>query len=103
MIGYILQRLLATIPVLFVVAVVVFLATALSQQPFLRKEESGGQHFYRPRDVDALLAHLELNPIVTEPVMTHQFKVRFGSAEEARDAARRIESVYAAWGYFTLL
>jgi hypothetical protein len=59
------------------------LATALSQQPFLKYEAIGGQHFYRPRKVANFLEMLGLKPQQIEPVMTHQYLLRFGSPVEA--------------------
>lgn len=59
------------------------LATALSQQPFLKYEAIGGQHFYRPRKVTNLLESLGLRPKQVEPVMTHQYLLRFDSPAEA--------------------
>jgi Type I phosphodiesterase / nucleotide pyrophosphatase len=67
----------------------VIFATALSQQPFLRKEDAGGQLFYRPRDVSTLFDRLGVAGAKIEPVMTHQFRLRFDN-EEARANAVRI-------------
>src|SRR5207248_1403291 len=36
------------------------LAAALSQQPYLKNEAVGGQHFFRPRNVAALLRSLDI-------------------------------------------
>lgn len=63
-------------------------ATALSQQPFLRKEDAGGQLFYRPRNVETLLERLGVAGAKIEPVMTHQYRLRFAdraALETARD------------------
>ncbi|QYU70737.1 alkaline phosphatase family protein [Leptolyngbya sp. 15MV] len=57
-------------------------ATALSQQPFTKYEEIGGQRFYRPRDLNALLGRLGVHPRVAQPVMTHQYQLRFNTEEE---------------------
>ncbi len=64
------------------------LATALSQQPFLRLEAVGGQRFYRPRDVNALMRALGIDPVAIEPTMTHQFNLtcRPGEGRRAREA-----------------
>jgi len=67
------------------------LATALSQQPFLKYEAIGGQHFYRPRNVANFLEAFGLRPNQIEPVMTHQYLLRFGSAAEA-SAVREVLS-----------
>jgi len=57
------------------------LATGLSQQPFLRREGSGGQRFYRPRNIDKLLDLLGVSAIKVEPTMTHQFNLRCDPAQ----------------------
>jgi hypothetical protein len=64
--------------------------TALSQQPFLRHEELGGQHFHRLHHVERFLAGLGLEADEVSPTMTHQYLARFGSAEQARAARRRL-------------
>src|SRR5215831_8661887 len=61
----------------------IILCSALSQQPFLKREASGGQHFYRLRDVPRFLQMLDVMPQLVEPVMTHQYRLRFAD----RDAA----------------
>jgi hypothetical protein len=71
----------------------VVFATALSQQPFLRKEETGGQLFYRPRNVERLLELVGVADAVIEPVMTHQFRLRFSSPETAANAARLLTAL----------
>src|SRR5262245_3961743 len=53
------------------------LTTALSQQPFLKRETRGGQRFYRPRDLAGLLTRLHVRYQAIEPVMAHQFQIRF--------------------------
>jgi hypothetical protein len=63
----------------------IILCSALSQQPFLKREASGGQHFYRLRDVPRFLQMLDVAPQLVEPVMTHQYRLRFAQ----RDAAQR--------------
>lgn len=67
-------------------ALLIFM-TALSQQPFLRHEEMGGQHFHRLHDVEGFLDRLGIARITVDPTMTHQYMARFGSMAE-RDAAR---------------
>jgi hypothetical protein len=62
-------------------------ATALSQQPYLKYEHVGGHHFYRPRNVEALLAVLGVRASNLFPVMTHQFLAQFPDAA-ARDLAQ---------------
>lgn len=62
------------------------LMTALSQQPFLKYEETGGQKFYRIRNVLSFLQDLELKCRDVRPVMTHQFRVDFENAEDLSHA-----------------
>ncbi len=66
------------------------LAGALSQQPFLRHEESGGQHFYRLTKVEAFLANLGLKPVAVDPTMTHQYLAKFENAAAAKAARKRL-------------
>lgn len=66
------------------------LATGLSQQPFLRYENEGGQNFYRPRDVNALLRDIGVRAAASEPVMTHQYVLRFADDDEARAEAKTL-------------
>lgn len=65
------------------------LMTALSQQPFLKYENIGGQNFYRPHNMAEFFEALSIEPVDVQPVMTHQYAVRFASVEEAH-AARDI-------------
>jgi hypothetical protein len=71
----------------------VIFATALSQQPFLRKEETGGQLFYRPRNVERLLERVGVSDAVIEPVMTHQFRLRFPSQHATENATRLLAAL----------
>ena len=73
----------------------VVFATALSQQPFLRKEDSGGQLFYRPRDIAKLLDQLGISGAKVEPVMTHQFRLRFDTQETRANAVRMLGGLRA--------
>ena len=66
-------------------------ATALSQQPFLKWEHIGGQKFYRPIDVERMLNDFGIRFTSVEPVMTHQFMVRFANPEAA-DLGQKILS-----------
>ncbi len=62
-------------------------ATALSQQPFLKFENIGGQRFFRPHDISTLLRYVGINPTDILPVMTHQFSAKFETKEKAEQAA----------------
>jgi hypothetical protein len=68
-------------------------ATALSQQPFLRREADGGQHFYRPRNMDALMQTLGIQDVLTDPVMTHQYVARFKSLAEAEAGSAKMSAL----------
>src|SRR5262245_49467382 len=69
------------------------LATALSQQPYLKHDAIGGLHFYRPRDVTALLRKLGIDFIYVQPVMAHQFVVRLATPESKPMAVKRLSSL----------
>ncbi len=53
--------------------------TALSQQPYLQAETSGGKHFYRLRDVEAFFRAFDLPFAAIDPTMTHQYMVGFAT------------------------
>lgn len=72
---------------------VVILCSALSQQPFLRWEQKGGQHFYRLHHVDDFLSILGVAPVKVEPVMTHQYLVRFADNEGLATARERLQAL----------
>lgn len=73
--------------------VMLVLLTALSQQPFLKREGSGGQHFYRPRDIAGLLNRLGIAYQDVEPVMTHQYLLRFAEGQDESEARRRLSDL----------
>jgi hypothetical protein len=62
-------------------AKVIFM-TALSQQPFLKAEASGGKHFYRMHDVEAFFKRNALPFADIDPTMTHQYLARFASSTD---------------------
>lgn len=63
-------------------------ATGLSQQPYLDGEGAGGRRYHRPHDVGTFLKALGISPKSIDPVMTHQYILRF-EAPQAREAARQ--------------
>jgi hypothetical protein len=67
--------------------------TALSQQPFLRHEELGGQHFHRLHDVGATLGRLGITYRDVAPTMTHQYLMECGSPEAAAAARTRLQAL----------
>jgi len=72
---------------------ILILATALSQQPFLRAEASGGQHFYRPHNMNALLESLAIRPQAVRPVMTHQYLLSFGGEDAVAEAKKKLQNI----------
>ena len=75
-------------------AMLVF-ATALSQQPYLAAEETGGKHFYRLRDITAFFRRFALPHSDIDPTMTHQYFVRFDNESDRKQT-------YAALAAFKL-
>ena len=73
---------------------VIVLASALSQQPCLKYEESGGKTFYKPEAYSALLRAVGLDgrDCTVEPVMSEQFHLRFRSNADAADAVAKFEA-----------
>ncbi|MBP9693406.1 MAG: alkaline phosphatase family protein [Alphaproteobacteria bacterium] len=70
-------------------------ATALSQQPFLKYEGIGGQHFYRPYDIAKFLNHIGVAYENCQPVMTHQFILHFETSEKRQNAMEILTSLHA--------
>ena len=70
---------------------IVVMATALSQQPCLKYESSGGKEFYRPEDPHELFefAGFAGNPEFA-PVMSEQFRLFFTSEAEASAAEKAL-------------
>ena len=68
-------------------------ATGLSQQPFVASEEIGGQKFYRPRDVEALMRNWDIAFEEVQPTMTHQFQIRCENADGLDAARQKLERV----------
>jgi hypothetical protein len=73
---------------------IVVLATALSQQPCLKYEGTGGKVFYRPEEPDDLFqfAGISSSPDFA-PVMSEQFRLNFPSEGEAREAQEKLLSL----------
>jgi len=69
----------------------VVLCTALSQQPCLTYEESGGKVIYRPRDFERLLAFAGVTaPHRVAPVMAEEFHVYLESDAAAAEVERQL-------------
>jgi hypothetical protein len=72
---------------------ILILCSALSQQPFTKRDSAGGQHFYRLRDPAEFLRIIGVQPREIEPVMTHQYVLRFASEQEADAASAALQAV----------
>jgi hypothetical protein len=71
----------------------IILCSALSQQPFLNREDRGGQHFYRLRDLSQFLRLIGIEPRLVEPTMTHQYLFRFDDPAQAAHAVAVISRI----------
>jgi hypothetical protein len=72
---------------------VIIPCSALSQQPFLKRESRGGQHFYRLRDPAGFLSLIDVAPALIEPIMTHQYMLRLRDRSEAVQAMAALQSI----------
>jgi hypothetical protein len=72
-------------------ATIVF-ATALSQQPCLIYDGSGGKTFYKPHSFEPLLRFAGIDPgtCSAEPVMSEDFHLRFQSSVAAQQAGEKL-------------
>jgi hypothetical protein len=70
----------------------IILCTALSQQPYLKADASGGKRFYRPHTFDALAKFAEIRGVSKFlPVMSEQFHIFFdGDEVAAREAEKKL-------------
>ncbi|MEP7222690.1 MAG: alkaline phosphatase family protein [Novosphingobium sp.] len=72
----------------------VVLVSALSQQPMLVHEDTGGRQIYRHRDIARLLEFAGVAPGWRyAPIMSQQFLLHFDSEAAAAAAAERIEGL----------
>lgn len=69
------------------------LATALSQQPFTKYDDTGGQNFYRPRRVEEMLKIFGVRYLKIDPVMTHQYLIHFESVADSDNANKILSGV----------
>jgi hypothetical protein len=69
------------------------LVTGLSQRPFLKYEDTGGQKYYRPRNINRLLDLLGVSPKSADAVMAHEYVLRFECSEERARALHILKSV----------
>jgi hypothetical protein len=72
----------------------IVLCTALSQQPMLTYEGSGGKQIFRHRDHHALLAFAGVTcEVEYAPIMSQQFHLIFKSQADAEDAQRKLAAL----------
>lgn len=64
--------------------------TALSQQPYLKYEGRGGQQFYRLTDLEGFLTRAGIRYASVDPVMTHQYVMRFDDPADLEAARQRL-------------
>ncbi|MGB6974960.1 MAG: hypothetical protein WBD67_09790 [Terracidiphilus sp.] len=66
----------------------IYFATAISQQPYLKYDDMGGKHIYRPSDVSAFAQWAGIRDLKQcNPVMAEQFWLEFSTHEQAEAAA----------------
>lgn len=72
----------------------VFFATAISQQPFLRYEDKGGKHIYRPSNIPAFASWAGIKNLkAANPVMAEQFWLEFHNHDQVNAAADILEAI----------
>lgn len=71
----------------------VVLTSALSQQPCLKYEDTGGKVFYRITDPNQFFAFLGIENCRYAPVMSEQFHLYFADDAAAEDALRKLTSL----------
>jgi hypothetical protein len=70
------------------------LSTALSQQPCLTYESSGGKRLYRPRKFETLLEFAGINTKYNcSPVMAEEFHIRFENEQDANEAEQKLRNL----------
>ncbi len=71
----------------------VIVASGLSQEPYLEKEEEGGMHYYRLKDHKAFASALGLTNVSVFPLMSRDWQVGSSDAVSLESARRRLESL----------
>jgi hypothetical protein len=72
----------------------VVLCSALSQQPYLMREDTGGKRFYRPHRFADFVSFVGLEGVhKVAPVMSEQFHIYFETEEAARRGLERLGQV----------
>jgi hypothetical protein len=70
------------------------LMSALSQQAYAQRDGSGGQKFYRPHNVGDTFATFGIDCSDIQPVMTHQYLLRFDESGQRSSAIDALEGIY---------
>jgi hypothetical protein len=66
----------------------IFFATAISQQPYLKFENEGGKHIYRPMDILRFARWAGIQDVrQCNPVMAEQFWLEFATRQQVEAAA----------------
>lgn len=73
--------------------VTMVLATALSQQPYLKDEDMGGRRYYRPKNMELFLKRLNISFDKVEPVMTSEYMVHFKDSSSRENASQILKSM----------
>ncbi len=72
----------------------IILSSALSQQPYIEKDEEGGKRFYRPHDMSKLPDIFGLTGVEkVGPVMSHQFHLICDSESDAKSNFDKLNSL----------
>ncbi|HEU5352191.1 MAG TPA: hypothetical protein VFU55_11395 [Terracidiphilus sp.] len=72
----------------------IYFATAISQQPYLKYDDLGGKHIYRPTNIAAFAKWAGIQNLKQcNPVMAEQFWLEFSTGEEAEAAAAVLNGI----------
>lgn len=72
----------------------IFFSTAISQQPYLKFEDEGGKHIYRPADIPAFARWAGVKDLKQcNPVMAEQFWLEFSTHEQVEAAANVLNAI----------
>ncbi len=73
---------------------IIILSTALSQQPYVKKDAVGGKRFYRPHDMQTLPQIFGLQGVEkVSPVMSHQFNILCATELDATNNYSKLSAV----------
>ncbi len=72
----------------------ILFATAISQQPYLRFENQGGKHIYRPTDILRFAKWAGIQDVrQSNPVMAEQFWLEFATHQQVEAAAAVMDAI----------